>query len=257
MAIYRGASIVSQGITLCLDGANPNSIVAGSTSWYDVSGNNNIATLSGASIPTYKSSSGGSVTFAGLASPASIGTIPHSNTYAPSGSNATMEAWVKFNYLDYTTSSGSLMRFIRKGTPDQAGAGNGFFFGYDNRGNDSSFLYTCFGNSAGGFSGGNNNFGDTAYDTVFTTGSWNHIVAVIANSTGSLYINGVQKGPSKIFTGLTLYDNATSGILGAANNGVAGFGSQYELGNLKLYNRALSATEVLQNYNAYQYRFNL
>lgn len=256
MAVFRGASIVSNGLTLYYDGVNPKSITAGSTTWSDLSGYNNTATFSGASIPTYNSDNGGNVVFAGLPSPSSLGTIPHSNTYAPTGSNATMEAWVRFNYLDYTTSSGSLMRFIRKGAPDQLPANTGFFFGYDNRGNDSSFLYICFGNSAGGFSGGNNNFGDAVYDTVFTTGVWNQIAAVITNSTGSLYINGVQKGPSKIFTGLALYDNTTSGLLGVASNGVSGFGSQYNLGNLKLYNRGLSATEILQNYNALKVRYN-
>jgi hypothetical protein len=78
------------------------------------------------------------------------------------------EVWVKFNGLDYTTNSGSLMAIFFKGNTDSLSPHNGIWFMYDNRANRSSFSYTCFGNTAGGFSGGGNNFGGSDYSQVFT-----------------------------------------------------------------------------------------
>lgn len=46
MSISYNSSIVTSGLILCLDAANPRSYSSGST-WYDVSGNNNNFTLNG------------------------------------------------------------------------------------------------------------------------------------------------------------------------------------------------------------------
>jgi len=251
MAVFRGASIVSNGLTLYYDGGNPASLPTTSSTWFDLSGyQNNISLTS----TTYNSDNGGNVLFAGTS--LSAGTITENDTYRPTGSNMTIEAWVKFNYLDYTTSSGSLIFITQIGNDDQTAANTGLWLAYDNRANATTFLYTCFGNSAGGFSGGNNHFGNSAYNTTFTTGSWNQIAAVITNSTGSLYINGIQKGPSKIFTGLSLYSNAYENTIIGGTLAGAPVASPYNLGNLKLYKRALSSTEILQNYDAFKTRYN-
>jgi len=214
----------------------------------DLSGNGNTGSFS-TNRPTWTPNNGGTLAFLGPPSGNPTLTYGSSATLNISGSSMSGEVWVKFNKLDYTTNSGSLTYFFNKGTPDSLSANNGIWFSYDNRSNNSSFTYTCFGNSAGGYSGGNNNFSETAYKTVFTTGSWNHIAFSINNSTGSFYINGVQKGPSKNFTNLNLYHTESS------TTGVAT--SPFEIGTLRLYNRALSQQEISQNYNSFKTRFGL
>jgi hypothetical protein len=175
----------------------------------DLSGNGNAGSFSTAR-PTRTPNAAGSIAFLGSYISTPTLTYQSSSTINVSGSSVSGEVWVKFNQLDYTNNSGSLMWFFYKGVPDIAGPNNGIWFSYDNRVNGSSFGYTCFGNTAGGFAGGGNNFSDVAYRQTFTTGSWNHIVFTINNSTGSFYINGIQKGPSKIFSNLNIYHTGSS-----------------------------------------------
>jgi hypothetical protein len=222
----------------------------------DLSFNGNTGSFS-VNRPTWTPNNGGSIAF--LASSSSTPTLTYQSTPTIniSGSSMSGEVWVKFNRLDYTNNSGSLMYFFRKGTPDSLNPHNGIWFSYDNRANVSSFRYTCFGNTAGGFVGGSNNFGDVQYNQTFQTGVWNHIAFTINNSIGTLYINGVQKGASKPFTNLNLY-NTGSSTTGIAFNDVAtAQPTPFEIGTLKLYNRALSQQEITQNYNATKTRFGL
>jgi hypothetical protein len=65
MAFFRGPNVVTNGLVLALDAANPKSYVSGSTTWNDLSGNNYNGTLSGSTIPTYNASNGGSLSFPG------------------------------------------------------------------------------------------------------------------------------------------------------------------------------------------------
>jgi hypothetical protein len=222
----------------------------------DLSGNNNIGTFN-SGRPTWTPNNGGSIAFLAPYSNNPAINFSSSPTINISGSSMSGEIWVKFTKLDYTTSSGSLMTFFRKGQPDNANPNNGFWFSYDNRANRSSFSYTCFGNTAGGFAGGGNNFGDVQYYQNFVTGSWNHIVFTINNSTGSFYINGVQKGQNKNFTNLNLYDTGSS-IMGETYfDVIPSSPAPFEVGVFRLYNRALSQNEISQNYNSLKTRFRL
>jgi hypothetical protein len=223
----------------------------------DLSFNGNTGSFS-TSRPTWTPNNGGSIAFLATSSGTPTLTYQSTPTINISGSSMTGEVWVKFNRLDYTNNSGSLMYFFRKGNPDTLVApNNGIWFAYDNRANRSSFPYTCFGNTAGGFGGGSNNFGDVQYNQTFQTGVWNHIAFTINNSIGTLYINGVQKGASKPFTNLNLYNTGSSTTGFAFNDVATAQPTPFEIGTLKLYNRALSQAEITQNYNALKTRFGL
>ncbi len=63
MAFTRGANVVTDGLVLCLDAANPKSYISGSTSWRDTSGNTNNGTL--VNGPIFNSDNGGSILFDG------------------------------------------------------------------------------------------------------------------------------------------------------------------------------------------------
>ena len=112
--------------------------------------------------------------------------------------------------------------------------------------------------------------GADAYRTAggynLTPGRYHHLVLVNDYSAGTLklYANGALNGSA---TGPT--QNYNSGLVGSAGNiGISkaqvdgGGESVYSnfqgvIPSVKLYNRALSATEITQNYSHYKTRFNL
>ncbi|PIY59685.1 hypothetical protein COY96_00490, partial [Candidatus Wolfebacteria bacterium CG_4_10_14_0_8_um_filter_37_11] len=93
-----------------------------------------------------------------------------------------------------------------KGHPDGANPHYGWWFSYDNRNNRNTFYFTCFGNSAGGFAGGGNNFGGVAYEYTFSTDVWYHLAFTITQTEAKLFINDVQHGPTKSISNLQLAD---------------------------------------------------
>jgi len=105
-----------------------------------------------------------------------------------------------------------------------------------------------------------NEFGnyDPAYNNTgysFTNGEWFHFAVTrdSVNKTLKWYVNGV----------LNQEYTTTSSIYRKTNNGISfgHLGNNYYLngsiGPCQIYNRALTATEVLQNYNAQKGRFGL
>lgn len=94
-------------------------------------------------------------------------------------------------------------------------------------------------------------------------GSWYQIVVVNSSGTFIPYVNGVALGtgstPTISATGIGTGNNL---FLGAAYNAVAGGGSyiyysKNTISNMKMYNRALSASEILKNFNALRGRFSI
>lgn len=95
-------------------------------------------------------------------------------------------------------------------------------------------------------------------------GSWYQIVVSRLGNVFTPYLNGVQLGTSYTITSLSLNGLYNSGTLqlGAAGNAAAGGGSfnyyaKNTIANMKMYNRALTATEIQQNFNALKGRFGL
>lgn len=157
----------------------------------------------------------------------------------------TIEAWVKFGYLDYTGGTGKLLTIAKKGHPDSIAPHTGWWFSYENRNNMNAFNYTCFGNSNGGYAGGGNNFFGASYNYTFTTDKFYHIAFTIGESEGRLYIDGVQHGPTKSFSNLVLSN--TTHLLYISNDSNL---FQGLIDDVRIYNRALSAEEIQATYNA-------
>ena len=64
MSTVQSGKIVSDGLVLCLDAANPKSYVSGSTTWFDLSGKNNHGTINNG--VTFDSASNGCLSFNGI-----------------------------------------------------------------------------------------------------------------------------------------------------------------------------------------------
>ena len=90
------------------------------------------------------------------------------------------------------------------------------------------------------------------------TTAYNHIVATYISGTGSrLYINGALIAQDTQSGTITTNANGMSiGVYGGYN-GARGYYYNGGLDIVRVYNKALSATEVMQNFNAHRGRFGL
>lgn len=228
-SVSVGASdqIVTSGLMTYLDAGNLASYNNGETKWYDISGNNNTAILYNG--PTYNASNGGSLTCDGANDYADV-PLPSVNNY----NTITVEGFIKW----YTSNGG-------------------MFFGM------TTYDVWTYSSHLGYNNGASNVIGlnSTTVTSLGLIGNYKHY-AFVMNKTGQLttnkiYINGVEQT-------MTLAMNADGPIPGFStnlrlcswNSGNNFYGS-ITLGNLRVYNRELTSTEIQQNYNAQKARFGL
>jgi hypothetical protein len=85
---------------------------------------------------------------------------------------------------------------------------------------------------------------------------WNNVVAVYDGSNKYLYINGYCQGWSIACTGTVTQSAAGTSWIGCyGTNG--GYPFNGKIAITQIYNKALSANEILQNFNAYRKRFGI
>jgi len=225
MASNYNPSTVTSGLVLSLDAGNVKSYPGSGATWTDLSQNGNNGTL--VNSPTYSSTNGGILTFNGTnqygSTPLSLG-----------GYTAyTVAAWIK------TTTTG-------KEIAGTYGAGNVFEFFILNDGKLSVYAYGA-------------TLSYRASTSSVATGSWVHCAGVYQGSTATLntYVNGALANGT--LTGATvptsLTVSASTVVIGNVNSGSYFFNGS--MGQISIYNRALSAAEIAQNYNALRGRYGL
>jgi hypothetical protein len=225
MAISRGPKIVTNGLVLALDAADKNSYSGTGTTWTDLSGNNNTGTLTNGS--TFNNDRGGCIVFDGVDDYVNV---PYNaSTISFPTDNATICVWFKTS----TVGDGVGTLVTQRSSSDSG------FQTYI----ISTRLYADGGSTAGVSSNaiipnGTISFGGIVYDRT--------------NSLLKLYVNGVFDNQVS-YTG-EIQDTYPIRL----GNGV--FGDGPYPGNIyiaSVYNRVLTATEILQNYNATKSRFGL
>jgi hypothetical protein len=232
MSISYNSSIVTNGLVLCLDAGNPRSYPGTGTNWFDVSGNNNTGALTNG--PTYTSGVNGYFTFDGV----NDYVLVNSSASIPYGSAArTVSIWFYTNTTTWAADVNSLFFY---------GAGStGNAFGIDFSTYPSMEVFTWGGAGR-----------DLTFSTTYSQVGWKNITVTYDGSTTILiYETGVF---TQTLT-LTAACNTTSSnvYIGALNPAVL---SSYYDGNISqasIYNRALSAAEITQNFNALRGRYGL
>ena len=228
-------TIVQQGLVLNLDAGNPYSYAGAGTTWYDVSGNSFNATL--INSPTYASDNGGVLNWASANS--QYATVPMSSTLRVA--SITEEVWV---YLS--------------GTADQVFIGSQ----YGTSSNNSFAIWV----QSGAFAFGVNTGGNFYYSTISTvsTGVWYHLTHTYNGTTQLFYINGVLAATyNSAASGNISYDASNTLLaIGADFNGTGynvgpSVSTNGKMPVVRIYNIALSAAQVLQNYNATKGKFGL
>jgi hypothetical protein len=234
--IGGGVNIVTDGLVLYLDAANTKSYVSGSTAWSDLSRSGNNGTL--VNGPTFNSGNGGSIVFDGSNDYIST-TIP--TVRSLTGTRSSISIW--FRVVNNTTRGVLIADWSSSGDLETC------------RLEISGFLMT-----SGKIGGTINSLGGAATPVQSTitisNNIWYNVVLQYDGTNTSLYLNGnleaslvtTERGSNP--TG----NNRVSIGRGGAFNGL------YLNGNIAqtlIYNRALTAQEVLQNYNATKGRFGL
>jgi hypothetical protein len=230
MALSHGPGVITDGLVLCLDAADSNSYPGPPSpiaSWYDLSGNSNNGTLTNG--PTYDSSNGGSIVF--------DGSNDYTDFFAPNlGTTATVEMWVR---LGSGYSGGMFMGWLYYDVYCPSG-----FIGY-NTGNSD-----CYGIS------------NTVVNNLGLVNNWAHYVfemrSDVAYTNNKIYINGVNQSLSQLLSseapGLRNFNNGFGRISGWRDGGYV---ISMNCSSFKVYNRALTAAEVQQNFNALRGRFGI
>jgi hypothetical protein len=223
--MFTGPSILTNGLVLALDAANSKSYPGSGTTWSDLSGNGNTGTLTNG--PTFNSANGGTIVFDGVDDFISV---PDSTSWDFTV-GVSIDFWV---YVNAYGSSGTM--FIHQ----QSGATFGGFEIWSNRSGVILF------NKNGGVS-------LVVSTASFVLNSWNHIVCTANGTTAIIYLNSISIGSAS--TGLP--DNVTGILRIGGWIGGSGYQVNGRLASMKIYNIALTASQVLQNYNSQKSRFNL
>jgi hypothetical protein len=231
---YEG--IVTNGLVFNLDAGFTPSYSRSGTTWYDVSSISNNGTLTNG--PTFNSDNGGSIVFDGA------------DDYTTTTSQILPPTSFTINFFIRPTNfSQSGQRFRRIVNID----GNGL----------AENPFCLFVNTQGkiGYVFGNGSSSTDAQiplsqSPTLSINNWYNVVLNFDGTSKNLYVNGLLYqtiNNNGSFTN-TSNKNLLIGYYGDTSNG------GYWSGNIaigQIYNRALSATEVLQNYNAQKGRFGL
>lgn len=232
MAFRFSPKIVTDGLVLIIDAANKKSYPGSGTTWTDLSGNNHNVTLTNG--PTYSSDNGGIINFDGTDDTGEISSLAaYSHTQAH-----TYEAFV-----DITHNGPSYRWLLNNG--GVAGGTSAIYSTSSTLGILPRFF----------FDGGNAvvNCQDGGVNKYFPFG-WHHFIwRYNGNQTVTFFVDGVQY--NTIATARTWAATNTNPRFGAWYNG--NYDAEFSLSIARIYNQALTSTEVLQNYNATKTRFGL
>jgi hypothetical protein len=218
MGLFHSPKIVTDGLSFCLDAANIKSYPGSGSTWTDVTGNNN-GTIQNTSFVTH--TSGLSLNF-NEGNTAGTGYVEMGTVLATS---YTKNIWFRTNaagtnnLMSGTTGSGTVL--------------------------------WASGGEQTIFSGHNGSWSQVSWDSGSSTGlrTWHNACVTYSSTDLKLYVNGILRstGTSTDPTDLTLH--------------IAAYANQYELcgdiSQASLYNRALTDTEVLQNFEALRSRYGI
>lgn len=222
--------IITNGLVFSVDAGFTTSFYTSGSTWKDISLSGATGTLFNS--PSYSATSGGFIRFSKTSSQYAT------STNIGSISNWTAEAWVRFN--------SSLTNQVAMVIGNQYNGSNAINFTIGTNGAPVSWNI-----QAGFFDGGWRN--TTGFAPVLNT--WYHIVGTYDGSTIRQYVNGTASGGTLNYVG-----TPTSGgeiRMMRRWDDVVSSGNLFDgdLAVVRVYNRALSATEVQRNYNSQLSRF--
>jgi hypothetical protein len=220
-------NIVTNGLILNLDPGKNTSYPGTGNTIYDLAGFGNTGTLV-------------STTFSSLNSGSLSGVISK-NSSVNSGQNFTVSAWV------YPTGFGQRMAIVGNAYPYSTNAGWYFFIANNYFGLNQSVF----------FSAGTDQVSVGTISYLVSINKWHYVSASVTNGGSSvkIYVDGIEATYGRNSLSNVSLDYSTNEFYVGKRHSATGDGFAGNISQVKIYNRALSATEIQQNYNATKGRF--
>jgi len=217
MGAYGGPDIITEGLVFSVDAGSERSYSGSGTTWKNLGSSGiNVTLING---PTFNTANGGYFEFDGTDDRA----YSANNSFDITG-NVTINSWIRNdgtgstlgNYMSNSQNSGYRMR---------------------RNGASGSQLWL--------YASGNAVSGGAIYDDI-----WYMVTGVFSSTGLRAYINGVL-----VASNTTAYSSSFGGdfFIGSYSGATEIFGG--DIASAQVYSSALTASEVLQNYNAQKNRF--
>ena len=229
---FKPPPVVLDGLQLYVDAGNILSYPTTGTTWTDLSGNGNNGTLTNG--PTYSSANGGAIVFDGTNDHVYKGTFAGSIT-----TNLSLSVWVLFSSL----AQGAYVMALGRDVGGTAG-GLALFAIL------SGIPIFELGSGKGRVSSG----------ITPTLNTWYNFAVTADGTNTKFYVNSTLANTSAQSTGQVA--SSPGFCIGSYINSYippvsSGVYHNGKIANVKIYNRALSTTEVAQNFNALRGRFGI
>ena len=220
MGLDHSPLIVTDGLQVFLDAGNTRSYIGSGNTAYDLSGSGNTSALTNG--PTFNSSNLGAFVLDG------------SNDYILVNSQANIlskTAYTKIAYI-YISNFSTSNNIISGGFSGQ-------------------HAFWMFGTNK--LNAGHNGAWNTVVGaTSLSLNTWYFAAVTYSDSTGwKLYLNGREDGTSATTTTFNGNQEIVIGAYSSGNNFTG------RIASVQVYNRVLSASEIVQNYNATKRRYGL
>ena len=222
------STIVSSGLVLHLDAGNASSYPGSGTTWTDLSGNGYNGTLTNG--PTYSSANGGSLSFDGVNDYVSVS---NTSQLRPS-TELSIGMWIKANSITATWVTLFGQNPYLQGGP---------LIFLENGGSLIRALHYPKGL-------------EVRCNTNYSISTAQYTYVVFTFKTGDAirsYFNGVANTTVALSAGTFSYNTINPYLIGHTGNSWL----HGNIAQVSIYNRALTASEVHQNYNAIKVRYGL
>ena len=233
MGVHGGPEVVEDGLVLALDAGNPKSYPGSGTNWTDLSGNGRNATLFNS--PTF---SNNTLQFRVVSSNYATcsfdeGLLKNTNE---SGSWTIESA---FKYI----SAPSIGEAVVAG---RQGCHGGIYINTNNTLQHAIKTNSCWTGAS------------VVTATTMTAGNWYHTTMVYNNGTTTTYLNGnyINGGSIDLVT-YDIFNYSNTFWIGGINTAGTDYFTNIDLSFVKCYNKALTAQEIQQNFNATRSRFGI
>ena len=239
MSLHHNPRIVTNQLVFALDAGDVNSYPGSGTTWYDLGGNGTNGTLTNG--VSYSADNKGTLVFDGVND---FVNTTYNSAYNFSNANFSIEAWFYANSVAY----GTYEVIVNRASYGSNERSYELFLAYD-----AANPYLWFGTFNSGWTYVNN-----SSLTNIQFGQWYHVVTTSDGAgNGRVYINSSLRQTNSSFnTAITVTSVPIQ--VGAYSGGV-GLGGNFngKIPAVRLYSRALTASEIEQNYQAQKSRFGL
>jgi len=244
MGVLYNSRIVTDGLVLCLDAGDRMSYPGAGTTWTDLTANKNNGTLTNG--PTFDSANGGSIVLDGVDDRIDTTSL---NSYNFHENPYTVGLWCKVN--SYT----SYKYFWTKNIDDNSALGILFWIN-----NSSQVVFKTFPVVPITDTGVKLTFGNMS-STLSNT--WKYYVITCEDGNKTLasnynfYLDGQYTSPNSTQNSASVTSNSQGIISIGARSLDNNRNMDGDFAIFQVYNRALSAEEIKQNYKATKGRFGL